>query len=454
MPEMTLQQAIDLAHQHRRAGQLAQAELIFRQIIAYDPQRHDIIQQVAQLAHQSGQIEESLELMRRAVVLAPGVADYHANLAMLLSTLGRFDEAIPEYRQAMVLEPNLPDVFNNLGNLLRETGQPAEAESFFRKAMALQPSEVARWNLSFMLLARGEFAEGWPAYESRLSMNGFPARKFPQPMWDGRDLGGRTILLHAEQGMGDTFNFIRYAPLVHQRGGRVIMLCQPPVHRLLATQTQLGVDQWISEIQPLPPFDVHCPLLSLPGIFGTTFESIPNTVPYLFPDPALANRWRDRIAQLPGLKVGLVWKGSPTPIHNRKRSTTLAELAPLFAVPGVSFISLQKGEPPVQANTFPAGATLIDSTSDLADFADTAALISTLDLVISIDTGVAHLSGALGKPTWVLLPFVPDWRWFHDRSDSPWYPTMRLFRQSHLSDWSQPIRAASVELSCLAGTPQ
>jgi hypothetical protein len=246
--------------------------------------------------------------------------------------------------------------------------------------------------------------------------------------------------------MGDTFQFIRYAPMVKRRGGRVLMLCQREVYPLMATQSHLGVDRWIVDGEELPAFDVHCPLLSLPGIFGATFETIPRDVPYLFADKGMTQRWQERLAGESGLKVGLVWGGNPMPLHNRKRSATLAALAPLAEARGATFVSLQKGDSTAQAKTPPAEMKILDYTAELNDFADTAALVSALDLVISIDTGVAHLAGAMGKPTWVLLPFVPDWRWFNDRTDSPWYPTMRLFRQKTLGDWTAPVRAAADEL--------
>jgi len=446
MAEMTVQQAIDLGRQSWRAGKVAEAESLLRQVVGLQPGRHDVLQDLAQIAHQTGRVEESLELMRRAVAMAPGVADYHSNLAMLYSTLGRFDEAIPEYREALALNPNFYETHSNLGNLLRETGRAAEAETAFRRALKLQSTDVSLWNLSFMLLIRGEFNEGWPAYEARLRISGFPVRKFPQPMWDGSDLGGRTILLHWEQGMGDTFQFIRYAPMVKARGGRVMMLCQREVHRLMAGQGHLGVERWIADGEELPAFDVHCPLLSLPGIFGTNFETMPREVPYLFADEGMARKWKERLAVENGLKVGLVWGGNPMPIHNRKRSATLAALAPLAKAQPVTFVSLQKGEPAAEAKSPPPGMRIVDYTAELKDFAHTAALVSALDLVISIDTGVAHLAGAMGKPTWVLLPFVPDWRWFNGRNDSPRYPTMRLFRQTRLADWSDPVRAAAGEL--------
>jgi hypothetical protein len=384
--------------------------------------------------------------MRRAVSLAPGVGDYHANLAMLLSTLGRFEEAIPEYRQALSINPQHPEPYNNLGNLLRETGRAAEAEASFRRSIELGGSVSSLWNLSFMLLIRGEFKEGWPAYESRLRMSGFPVKQFSRPMWRGEDLAGRTILLHWEQGMGDTLQFIRYAPMVKARGGRVMMLCQRELHRLMAGQGHLGVERWIADGEELPAFDVHCPLVSLPGIFRTDFKAMPEEAAYLFADKGITQRWRDRLAGESGVKVGLVWGGNPMPIHNRKRSSTLTALAPLAEAHGVTFVSLQKGEPAAEAKSPPAGMRIVDYTSELKDFADTAALVSALDLVISIDTGVAHLAGAMGKPTWVLLPFVPDWRWFNGRNDSPWYPTMRLFRQTRLGDWTDPVRAAAGEL--------
>jgi tetratricopeptide (TPR) repeat protein len=450
MTQFTVPQAIELAVQHQRASRPAEAEAIYRQILAQAPTRHDVLQRLAEICFQGGRIPEALELMRSAAAAAPEVADYRANLAMLLSMLGQFDQAIPEFQRALAIGPNNPEVLNNLGGALRETARFDQAAATLRRALALRPDYAeAEWNLAFVLLTQGNFRDGLPAFEARLRVKHFPNRKIDGPMWDGSDLHGRRILLHTEQGVGDTFNFIRYAPMVAARGGRVFVLCGTDVHRLMSIQ-RLGVEQWIADGQPLPQFDVHCPLMSLPKVFGTTVETIPGNAPNMVADAKLVESWRKRIAPDPEkLKVGLVWAGNLHPIHNRKRTMPLSVLAPLGNAAGVSFYSLQKGPADQEAKTPPAGMKLIDWSGELNDFADTAALIAALDRVITIDTSVAHLAGTLGKPTWVLLPFVADWRWLTDRENSPWYPTMRLFRQTRLGDWLGPVARVAEELERL-----
>jgi tetratricopeptide (TPR) repeat protein len=451
MPELTLQQARDLAERHMRAGQVAEAESIWRQMLTYVPNDDATLVKLSQVRLQADAFDEAIQLMQRAAQLRPNDAGYQSNLGVIFSTIGRFGPAISYFESAIRLQPNLAEARNNLGNALRETERYAEAESQFRTALSLRPDYAdAEWNLAFVLLARGDFATGLPAYEARLKMRGMPNRAFPQPMWDGSALAGRTILLHAEQGIGDTFNFIRYAPIVAASGGRVLALVQPTVHRLMQWQS-LGVEQWLADGDALPAFDVHCPLLSLPKLFGTTMQTIPPQSPSLQVDPKLAATWKQKLADdTSKLKVGLVWAGNQFPPHNRKRSTALEALLPLANVPYASFYSLQKGAAPPS----PATATamrLIDFTLSLNDFADTAAMIDALDLVITIDTGVAHLAGAMGKPTWTLLPAVPDWRYFLDRADSPWYPSMRLFRQLNAGDWATPIAQVVAELRGLVG---
>lgn len=448
MTQLTVQQAIELAQQHQRAQRPAEAEAIYRQILAQAPAQHDVYQRLAEICYQAGRIEEATELMRRAVAAAPEVADYHANLAMLLSMLGRFEEAIAEFQRALAIRPESPETLNNLGGALREMARFDEAATTLRRAMAMRPDYAeAEWNLAFVLLTQGNLREGLPAFEARLRVKKFPNRRIEGPMWDGSDLHGRRILLHTEQGVGDTFNFIRYAPMVAARGGRVMVLCGTDVYRLMSVQ-QLGVEQWVADGQPVPQFDSHCPLMSLPKVFGTTIQTIPSGVPYMAADPNWVEPWRERLARDPArLKVGLVWAGNLHPIHNRKRTIGLAALGPLGACPGVSFYSLQKGSAAQEAQSPPAGMKLTDWSGELNDFAETAALIAALDLVITIDTSVAHLAGAMGKPTWVLLPFVADWRWFVDREDSAWYPTMKLFRQRALGDWSEPVARVAQELS-------
>jgi hypothetical protein len=289
-------------------------------------------------------------------------------------------------------------------------------------------------------LLHGDFEHGWPEYEWRWKTRDFSSgrRPFTQPQWDGGSLNGRTILLHAEQGLGDTLQFIRYAPLVAEAAGNIVVECPAPLKRLLRhSLRQVPV---LSKGEPLPPFDIHCPMLSLPLACRTTLANIPRQVPYLNADSELAAHWQGKlVSQRELLKVGLAWAGNKAHKNDRHRSIELSTLAPLGEVPHVSFISLQKGEPAKQATRAPAGITLFDWSNELGDFADTATLIANLDLIISVDTAVAHLAGAMGKPVWTLLPFVPDWRWLLEREDSPWYPTMRLFRQSAPGDWSGVI---------------
>jgi hypothetical protein len=270
--------------------------------------------------------------------------------------------------------------------------------------------------------------------------------EFAEPPWDGRPLEGRTLLLHAEQGFGDAIQFIRYLPLAAERGGRIIIECQAQLQRLF--QINAGGSQIVASGQPMPDFDSHCPLLSLPWVFGTTLASVPDIVPYLRADAENVGSWRQRLAEHSQVvKVGLVWSGNPAHKNDRCRSMTLARLAPLAQTRGVRFFSLQKGEAATEARTPPPGMELIDWTEELTDFADTAALIAHLDLVIAVDTAVAHLAGAMGKPVWTLLPFVPDWRWLLEREDSPWYPSMRLFRQPFWGDWDSVIERVADELS-------
>jgi hypothetical protein len=284
---------------------------------------------------------------------------------------------------------------------------------------------------------------GWPEHEWRLKTKlKFPVRPFPQPQWAGEDLAGRTILLHCEQGFGDAIQNVRYVHNVASRGGRIVLECHPELRRLFDDFP--GADQVIARGQPLPAFDVHCPLSSLPFACRTRLDSIPADVPYLKPHPRLAALWREKVSGA-GLKVGLVWAGNPTHPNDRTRSIRLNQLAPLAAA-GIEFHSLQKGPAAAQVGDAPNRMRIIDHSGQLANYVDTASLISELDLVIAVDTSVAHLSGALGRRTWVLIPFVADCRWLIGRSDSPWYPTMKLFRQHARERWDGAIEELAREL--------
>ena len=313
-----------------------------------------------------------------------------------------------------------------------------EAIAALEKVCALQPDDAeARFDLALALLRDGDFARGWKEFEWRLRHPHLNlARDFTQPQWRGQDIAGQTILLHAQGGFGDVLQFVRYAPLVAQRGAKVLLECKAELVSLL--QSVKGVQAVISRGQALPPFDWHSPLPSLPLAFGTSLETIPADVPYLSPPPPAQALWKQRVGEGPSFKIGLVWAGRSF------QSNHLQIFAPLGKIPGVRFFSLQKGPQSVQQP--PAGMDLKDFTADLRDFADTAALIQQMDLVIGVDTAVVHLAGALAKPVWVLIPCRSDFRWLLDRCDSPWYPTMRLFRQIRPGDWDTPTAQMAAAL--------
>ncbi len=381
------------------------------------------------------QVERAIEVLRRAIQLQPQFAEAHNNLGNALCDRGDADEAIASYRHALRLKPDYANAMSNLAGALIDQVKLEEAEGLLRRAIEIDPQCAdAHWNLAIYLLLHGDFERGLPEYEWRWKvknvMRGSP--NLPQPPWDGRELNGRTILLHTEQGIGDAIQFIRYVPMVVACGGRIILRCPIELKRLFTAVP--NIERIIDLNERLPEFDVHCPLLSLPRAFRTDLNSIPATVPYLRADPMLAEVWKGKLAGWGDVrKIGLAWAGAGIHSNDRNRSTTLNSFAPLAEIEDVAYFSLQKGEAAKQPP--PEGLAISDFTSELNDFADTAALIENLDLVITVDTSVAHLAGAMGKPVWVLLPMNPDWRWMYDRADSPWYPTMRLFRQSKPKDW-------------------
>jgi tetratricopeptide (TPR) repeat protein len=396
----------------------------------------------------AGHLAQAIHCHERALALSPEDAQGENDLGNAYYDGGQWEPAIVHYRAALKLRPQYADAQNNLGNALYEMAQYHEALLCYEAARELQPdSPDARWNLALCRLLLGDWQNGWADYEARWQLDKFRphVRDFNQPLWDGGDLSGRRILLHAEQGFGDTIHFIRYAPMVAARGGHLIVECQ---RELVSLIRMAGcAQQVVARGDALPVFDVHCPLLSLPGIFNTTIESIPASSPYLYPNAGQSAKWRKRLSSLgDGLKVGLVWAGKSAHQKDRDRSVSLRDLAPL-AIPCITFISLQKGEPSSQPLDSPAGMKLIDWTDELNDFADTSALVDNLDLVITVDTAVAHLAGALGKTVWVLVQFSPDWRWLLDRDNTPWYPNMRLFRQSRPREWTDVIDRIARQLA-------
>lgn len=439
---------LNAAHALRRTGRAAEAAARYRQAIALRPDLFAAHNNLGNLLRERGNLDEAIASYRKAIEIRPDYVEAQNNLASALLETGEPDEAVALYRRAVAARPNLPELHNNLGKALRASGDVPAAIAAHEKALSLRPDDAdAHWNLSLMLLLSGQFERGWNEYEWRWAVPKFrsPRRAFRSPQWTGQPLQGKRILVHAEQGFGDTIQFCRYAPLLAQQGGRVILEVPSELRRLL--QSLPGVEQLVAAGEPLPDFDFHSPLLSLPNVFRTRLDSIPNFVPYLQPDAAQVARWKDRLP-LPKdcLRVGLVWAGSAANPNDRNRSITLRELAPLLNVRDCRFYSLQTGSAAAQARDAAGEFESLVVTHGSDDFADTAAVIANLDLIISVDTAAAHLAGAMAAPVWTLLPFAPDWRWLLDRHDSPWYPTMRLFRQSRRGDWQGVVRAIAREL--------
>jgi tetratricopeptide (TPR) repeat protein len=395
-----------------------------------------------------GRHEEAVAAFGDALAAKPAHAEALGRTGNSLRALGRHADAVDALRGAIRLKPNYPEAHANLGLAYLDQNRAAESAAAFAAAIRLKPDYAeAHWNHGLALLLAGDWARGWPEYEWRRPLRNDAVRRrdAPVPMWDGSDPAGKTVLLHAEQGFGDAVMFARFAAALADRGARVVLQVRPELVRLCATVP--GVAKAVGPGDPVPPLDFHSHLMSLPAVLGTTPASIPGRVPYVRPDPAQVEAWGRRVAAGPprAKKVGIVWGGNVKPLATR--ACPLANWLPVAQVPGVSLYSLQKGEPANQAKCLPAGMALTDLTADLADFADTAALVANLDLVVTIDTSVAHLAGALGKPTWVLLPHVSDWRWMLGRDDSPWYPTVRLFRQEVAGDWHPVIARVAAALS-------
>jgi len=358
--------------------------------------------------------------------------------------LDRCEDAIASYQRALKLKPNYPEALNNMGGEYGRLARMTEAIACLRQCIVLSPNEPdAHWNLSVALLLTGQWDEGWNEFEWRLRRPQTPGRVYPQPLWTGQGgqpLAGKTLLLWWEQGFGDMMQFFRYVAVAKKSGARVVLDVQPQLGKLFAAQ---GVaDAVYAAGDPLPPFDYHAALMSVPWIVRTTIATVPRDVPYIRADKNRSAYWAERLKQLPGRKIGVAWAGRPEHANDRRRSISPALLSGLSGVSNATFITVQ----PRPAGVTPPPIPAVDLGMELDDFSDTAALLSQLDLLISVDTSVAHLAGALGKPVWLLLPFSPDWRWLMRREDTPWYPTMRLFRQRKLGDWAEVISRVAGEL--------
>jgi Flp pilus assembly protein TadD len=421
----------------RDFGQLDQAIAAHQSAVALEPQNPRAWNNLGVALSAKEEPTDAILAYRRAIELRPRYAQAFHNLGKAQAILDRFEEAISSFRRAIELQPDFAAAHGDLSNALKTQGNLNAALDAAHRAVQLKPdSAESHCRLALMLLRTGDLERGWAEYEWRYRIS-IPW-DFPHPRWEGDPLDGRTLLLHADQGLGDSIHFVRYARLIAARDGRIILRCQRQLAKLLKNFP--GIHQTVSEDDPVPHFDVHCPLISLPVAFKTRLETIPSAGPYLRPPAALSRAWAAHFDETDDrLRVGLVWAGHPSHSNDHNRSTCLDTFAPLSGAQNTVFYSLQIGAAGAEADDPPPGINLINLTSEIVDFADTAALIDHLDLVIAVDTSTAHVAAAMGKPVWLVLPFVAEWRWLIDRTDTPWYPTMRLFRQPKLNDWRGAI---------------
>jgi Tfp pilus assembly protein PilF len=408
--------------------------------LALEPNNVDALTNRGVALHDLGRYGEALASHQRALAVQPDHAAALSNRGLSLHRLGQLDEALASYDRALARQPDYTDALVNRGVTLHDLKRFDEALASYDRAIALRPDHAdAHFFGSLSRLLTGDFGRGWIEYEWRRNgaSTGPTRRDFPQPLWlGGQEIAGKTILLHSEQGFGDTIQFCRYVPLVAARGARVVLEIEEPLLELLTDLA--GATRVIAKGNLLPDFDLQCSLLSLPLAFGMQLETIQSAASYLrAPDRALL-KWSTRLPAKRRPRIGIAWAGNAKHIRDRERSIDLCSLLPLLGI-DATFVGLQKDVRAADMETLKKGSNIIHFGNELDGFSDTAALISHLDLVISVDTAIAHLAGALGKPVWILLTHVPDWRWLLDRDDSPWYPTARLFRQSETREWSSVI---------------
>ncbi|OHB77998.1 MAG: hypothetical protein A2Z25_11455 [Planctomycetes bacterium RBG_16_55_9] len=433
-----------------KQNQLVEAAESYQRAIRLKPDYVEAYNHLGVVLNDLGRSAEAIECYRRALHIDPEYAEVYNNLGIALKEREQFAEAITSFEQALQREPDFTEAHYNLANSLRDEGRCAEAIESYLWALCLKPDYAeAHWNMSLTLLLGGNFIEGWKHYRWRRNVDpkmptdhNYPGKS----RWDGTPLEGKRLFVHYEQGLGDNIQFVRYLPMVKALGGTVIFETPKPLMGLF--QELAGIDE-LMEYRPdeqcRVKFDVYTSLLDMPNIFGTTVETIPADVPYIHADPAKTAHWRGKMAG-PGFKVGVVWAGSPIHGNDRYRSCKLEHFAPLAKIDGVRLYALQKGQAASQIAEMAGTIPIVTLSDEFEDFTDTAAAIENLDLVISVDTSVLHLAGALGKMTWALLPFTPEWRWMLSRPDSPWYPMMRLFRQKERSGWEPVFQRVAEEL--------
>jgi tetratricopeptide (TPR) repeat protein len=432
-------------------GRGAEALASWDAALAADPDHAEALHSRGNALYRLKRLDAALADYDRVLALRPGNVDVLNNRGGALAELGRLDEAYESYDRAHAVDPRLPEILINKGHVCADRHQFDEALSCYAAAAALATLRPeAEFCASLVRLRLGQFAQGWRDYEWRWQQASWaPQRRdFVAPLWLGEvPLAGRTILLHAEQGFGDTLQFVRYAALVAALGATVLLEVQAPLKSLLSGTA--GVAQVFARGEPLPRFDLHCPLMSLPLAFGTALDTIPADVPYVRASADRVVQWRARLGEPGPLRVGVVWGGSAVHKNNHNRSIAFERFRALLSAPGVAFVSLQQELGAAEAASLAGFANVIPLGDELRDFADTAAVVSLLDVVVSADTAMVHLAGALGRPVWALLPFSPDFRWLLDRPESPWYPTARLFRQPRFGDWESVLAAVKEELDAL-----
>ena len=463
-------------------GKLDEAIACYRRALELGPNSAIAIYNLGAALQDRGQVDDAIAQLRRAILLKPDLAEAHnrlgnahqdqgnlafagdcyhqalhyrpnyaeaiSNLGNVLQSQGNSDAAVACFRRALELKPDLVEAHNSLGTMLYAEGNLDEASACYRAALMINPAYAeAQYNQSMLLLQQGDFERGWRQYEWRWRCKEFKAWALQGRLWDGSPMPG-SLLLHADQGLGDALQFVRYAPMVKRCVGRVVLRCKGSLIPLL--RRCQGIDELVPHEALAPDFDAQAHLMSLPLLLHTTLGSIPNEVPYLVADPELVEQWRARLPK-DGFKVGIAWQGNPVFKFDKSRSIPFAEFAPLEKVPDVKLISLQKGFGSEQIDAIDTPFDVIRLSPEFDEsvgaFMDTAAIMMNLDLVITSDTSIAHLAGGLGVPVWVALSSVPEWRWLLNRTDSPWYPTMRLFRQSRAGDWRGVFEQMQAELT-------
>ena len=447
----------DYAMAHNNLGNVlkqtedyVEAEKHYLRAVSLDGDYSEALSGLGAVQLELGKVEEAEQNCLRALQINPDFGEAHSNLGNVLAEKGAYTEAISHHRRAVDFSPGNAGVLNDLGNVLKDSQQFEEARDIYSQAIAIDPEDAkANYNLAMAHMTDGDLLEGFKGFEWRWKVAGMVEnRDFPGEEWNGEPLDGRTILIHAEQGLGDSIQFCRYLPLLVASGAKVVFECQPALVDLVSNMGE-NITVFAHGETP-PPYDlIHAPLLSLPRLLGTTLQTVPADHPYLQADATLSAGWEGRLSQYRGPKIGLIWRGGAAHLNDRNRSAPLALFDSCLNVPGVNFFSLQKDRPK-EDNNLPE--RFIDLGKDFDSFSDTAAALKNLDLVISVDTAVAHLAGAVGSPVWTLLAYPSDWRWLVEREDTPWYPTMRLMRKEAGQDWQALLERVATDIKNMEWT--